>query len=282
MFALFAALTFASTKTDKCRGVSCSWHNWWPQFHTAKTVDGLISDFHANVVRTFIGVEKEKGYLTNKQNALTCCYNVIDECISKGIFGIINWASFQTTYLTQATEFFTTMAKKYAGNAKVIYELLNEPESATWAQIKTYSESLIKTIRQYDKTNLILVPTPSWDQKIGEAAKDPVTIDTNLAYTFHIYTATHPKSYQDDLKAAVGKISVWADENGAMNSDGKGALDTAGWNNWISLYEQLGVNWLCYGTQDTSETCSLFKSTDSFSDLSAWGTLCKSTIRKYQ
>nr|BAF57373.1 putative glycosyl hydrolase family5 [uncultured symbiotic protist of Neotermes koshunensis] len=272
----------ASSKTAMLRGVSCSWHNWWPQFHSAATVRGLKSDFHANVVRTFIGVEKEGGFLTNQQKAYDCCYAVVDECIAQGIYVIINWASFVLTYQTQATQFFKTVATKYHSSSYVIYELLNEPEAATWAQIKPYSQALIQTIRAIDPSNLILVPTPRWDQEIGAAANDPITGDNNLAYTLHIYTGTHPASYRDDARAAKKKIPVWADENGAMNADGKGALDRTGWNTWIAFYEELQIPWLGYGTQDTSETCSIFKSTDSFNDLSDWGKLLKETIRKYQ
>nr|BAF57366.1 putative glycosyl hydrolase family5 [uncultured symbiotic protist of Neotermes koshunensis] len=298
MLALFAALSLSdhrlrvvgtdivtgyvgSTATARVRGVSCSWHNWWPQFHTASTVDGLKTQFHANVVRTFIGVEKENGYLTNKQKAMDCCYAVIDECIKQNIYGIANFAAFQL-HLKEATDFFTAVAGKYKNSEYIIYELMNEPESAPWSQIKSYSQSLIKRIRAIDPKNLILVPTPQWDQKVLDAANDPITGVDNIAYTLHIYTATHPKSFQDDTRQAKKKIAIWADENGAMNSDGKGPLDRTGWNSWISFYEELGIPWLGYGTQDTSETCSIFKKTDSFSDLSEWGTLLKQTILKYQ
>jgi endoglucanase len=258
----------ASSKTLMLRGVSCSWHNWWPQFHSAATVRSLKSDFHANVVRTFIGVEKEGGFLTNQQKAYTCLYNVVDEAIAQGMYVIINWASFVLTYQTQATQFFKTAATKYHSSSYVIYELLNEPEAATWAQIKPYAQSLIQTIRAIDPSNLILVPTPRWDQEIGAAANDPITGDNNLAYTLHIYTATHPASYRDDARKAKAKIAVWADENGRMYADGKGELDREGWNALIDFYEELQIPLPGYGLQDRSETCSIFKSTDSFNEAS--------------
>jgi hypothetical protein len=64
-----------------------------------------------------------------------------------------------------------------------------------------------------------------------------------------------------------------------INVDGNGALDRTGWNTWISFYEELQIPWLGYGTQDTSETCSIFKSTDSFNELSDQGKLLKETIQ---
>jgi endoglucanase len=267
--------------TARVRGVSCSWHNWWPQFHSASTVQGLKREFHANVVRTFIGVEPQNGYLQNKAKAMDCLYAVVDECIKQKIYALANWAAFQI-HLSEATEFFTTVAKKYKDSEYIVYELMNEPQSAPWPQVKAYSQSLIKTIRAIDPDNLILVPTPQWDQKVLDAANDPITGVDNIAYTMHIYTGSHPRTWQNDAREAKKKIPIWATELGGMNNDGFGALDRAGWESWVNLYEELAIPWLGYGTQDSSETCSIFKKTDSFSDLTEWGTLLKQTILKYQ
>jgi endoglucanase len=205
-------------------------------------------------------------------------YVVIDECIKQKIYGIANFATFQN-HLKEATDFFTAVATRYKDSEYIIYELMNQPESASWSQIKWYSMLLIKTIRAIDSKNLILIliPAPQWDQNVLDVAKDPITGYNKLAYTLHIYTSTHPKSFQDDTRQAK-KIAIWASENGAMNANGKDAVERTRWNSWISFYEEQSIPWLGYDTQDTAETFSIFKKSDIFSDLTEWGTLLKQTI----
>nr|BAF57330.1 putative glycosyl hydrolase family5 [uncultured symbiotic protist of Hodotermopsis sjoestedti] len=270
-----------SQKGVQLSGVGLSWHNWWSQFYTADTVKHLKNDFHANVVRAAIGVEKEGGYYDNKQKAYDSLYAVIDAAIANGIYVIVDWQAFQI-HLSDATEFFTQVANKYKGSQYIIYELFNEPESASWSEIKSYSESLIKTIRAIDSSNLILVPTPNWDQYVKQAAADPITSDNNIAYTIHIYVGTHPLSYIDDAREALKTIPLFGTEIGAMNADGDGALNVDKFNQWINFYEEQKISYLAWAVQSKEESDSILKPSEDWNDLSEWGKLFKQTILKYQ
>ncbi|RHO89192.1 hypothetical protein DW049_03755 [Ruminococcus sp. AF41-9] len=64
---------------------------------------------------------------------------------------------------------------------------------------------MIKTIRTYDKKNIILVGTPVWSQDVDVAADSPIKGYSNLMYTFHFYAATHKEMYREKVKAAVKK-----------------------------------------------------------------------------
>nr|BAF57332.1 putative glycosyl hydrolase family5 [uncultured symbiotic protist of Hodotermopsis sjoestedti]BAF57338.1 putative glycosyl hydrolase family5 [uncultured symbiotic protist of Hodotermopsis sjoestedti]BAF57339.1 putative glycosyl hydrolase family5 [uncultured symbiotic protist of Hodotermopsis sjoestedti] len=270
-----------SQKGIQLRGVGLSWHNWWHQFYNADTVKHLKNDFHANVVRAAIGVEKEGGYYDDQNRAYEDLYAVIDAAIANGIYVIVDWQAFQI-HLSDATSFFTKVATKYHSSSYIIYELFNEPESASWSEIKSYSESLIKTIRAIDPDNLILVPTPNWDQYVKQAAADPITIDNNIAYTIHIYVGTHPLSYIDDAKEALKKIPLFGTEIGAMNADGDGALDRAKFTQWINFYEENKISYLAWAVQSKQESDSILKPSENWNDLSEWGTLFKETITRYQ
>jgi hypothetical protein len=87
---------------------------------------------------------------------------------------------------------------------------MNQAESAPRSQIKSYSQSLIKTIRAIDAKNL--VPTPPSDQKLLDAANDPITGQDNIADRLHISTSTHPKSLHDDTRQAQKKTAIGASE----------------------------------------------------------------------
>ncbi len=59
------------------------------------------------------------------------------------------------------------MAKKYKNQKNIFYEICNEPNgNVSWKTIKSYATTVIKTIRTYDKKNIILVGTPVWSQEV--------------------------------------------------------------------------------------------------------------------
>jgi endoglucanase len=263
------------------RGVGLSWHNWWPQFYNAATINHLKNDFHANVIRAAIGVEKENGYFDNQQNAYDLLYAAVDAALSAGIYVIVDWQAFQI-HESDAKQFFTTVVNKYKGKSNVIYEIFNEPESAGWSEIKKYSISLIQTIRAIDSNAFILVPTPNWDQYVEQAAADPITEYSNIAYTIHIYAATHPLSYLDNARTALKTIALFGTEIGAMEASGDGAIDQSKYQQWIDFYEQNGISYLCWAVQYKEETDSILKPSEDWNDLTVWGKLCKSTITAHQ
>jgi endoglucanase len=283
LFVLLAS-ALCGTKYEMRRGLNIAWHNWWPQFYNADTVNHIVTDFHANIIRACIGVDVEKGWRFDKANAYKCLYAVIDACIAKQVPVIVDWQAFKL-YETDAKEFFREVATKYKNSPYIIYDILNEPDNTVgaWANIKPYAETMIKFIRGIDtQNNLIIIPTPNWDQYVKQAAADPITIDSNIAYAIHIYAGSHPLSYLDDAKEAIKTIKLFGVELAACNSDGDGPMNKANFQKWIDFYEAYSVPYLFWSVEAKNEGSSILKTSGSWTDLSEWGKVCKEIITSKQ
>lgn len=239
------------------RGVSFGWHNWWPRFYNAGTVQWLYKDWRCNVVRAALGVEPDNGYLQKPDWSKQQIKNVIDAAIRENIYVIIDWHSHNINR-KEAKEFFIEMATTYGKNPHVIYEIFNEPDYETWKEVKDYSVEIITAIRAIDPDNVILVGSPHWDQDVHLAADDPITGFDNLMYTLHYYAATHMQQLRDRGDYALGKgLPLFISESAGMESTGNGPLNYVEWNNWISWAEKKQVSWITWSISDKNETCSV-------------------------
>ena len=159
------------------RGVSLSWHNWWPRFYNKKVMKTLKRDWHCSVVRAAMGVQPDEspkdGYLQNPQLAMSCLTPIIETAIKQNVYVIIDWHSHHM-YTEEAKQFFGEMAQKYGHNPHVIYEIFNEPIEDTWTNLKKYASEVISKIRKYDPDNIILVGSPHWDQDIHLVVNSPL------------------------------------------------------------------------------------------------------------
>ena len=109
----------------------------------------------------------------------------------KGVYVIIDWHS-HNIHAKEARIFFERMAKDYGKHPNVIYEIFNEPDHESWAEVKQYSEELIKAIRAIDSDNIILVGHPHWDQDIHLVAQEPA----GGVFKYHVHRALlccHPQ-----------------------------------------------------------------------------------------
>jgi endoglucanase len=250
-------LTSQKGKPVALHGVSFGWHNWWPRFYTAGTVDWLYKDWHCTVVRAAMGVEPEKGYIKDPAGSVQNIRTVVDAAIKAGIYVIIDWHSHNIN-LAEAKTFFREMATAYGKYPNVIYELFNEPDKESWEEVKAYSVELIKLIREIDPDNIILVGSPRWDQDIHLPAADPIKGYSNLMYTLHFYAGTHKKWLRDRADEAIAKgLPLFVSESAGMEASGNGPIDLKEWQEWISWMDKRGLSWLAWSIADKNETCSM-------------------------
>ncbi|WP_205512799.1 glycoside hydrolase family 5 protein [Longitalea arenae] len=269
------------------RGMSFGWHNWWPRFYNAGTVSWLKKDWGCNVVRAAMGVEPDGGYIKAPDWSKERIRAVIDAAIGEGIYVIVDWHSHNIRQ-EEAKQFFTEIATTYGKQSNIIYEIFNEPERQSWAEVKAYSIELIKTIRAIDPDNIILVGSPHWDQDIHLAADDPIQGYNNLMYTLHFYAATHKQSLRDRGDYALKKqLPLFISESAGMEATGNGPLNEAEWNAWINWAEKNKISWITWSVSDKDETCSVLLPTASSTgnwadkDLKPSGLKARELIRKY-
>ncbi|AXG72906.1 glycoside hydrolase family 5 protein [Flavobacterium arcticum] len=242
------------------RGMSFGWHNFWPRFYNKQAVQWLKDDWNVNVVRAAMGVDADdKCYNSSPKDSKAKIKTVVDGAIESGIYVIIDFHSHNIN-LKEAKTFFDEMSKEYGDTPNVIYEVFNEPNDESWADVKAYSEEVIKVIRKNDPNNIILVGCPHWDQDINLPAEDPIIGFDNLMYTVHFYAATHGKYLRDRTDAALAKgLPVFISESAGMEATGDGPLDEAEWDNWVNWMEDRGLSWITWSVSDKDETCSVLK-----------------------
>ncbi|HZV71814.1 MAG TPA: glycoside hydrolase family 5 protein [Saprospiraceae bacterium] len=269
-------------------GMSFGWHNLWPRFYNNGAVHELVSKWECTVIRASMGIElNDKGYLKDSEESIRLLENVIDACIKEGVYVIIDWHD-HNIHQEQAISFFSMMAKKYHGFPNIIYEIFNEPDYESWQEVKTYSEAVIKAIREHDPQNIILVGSPRWDQDIHLPAADPITGFNNLMYTMHFYAGTHKQWLRDKTDEAIGKgLAIFISECAGMEATGDGPLDHAEWQKWIEWMDLRKLSWIAWSVSDKNETCSILRpSADSNgnwgeNDIKEWGATVREVLHGY-
>ena len=266
------------------KGVSFGWHNWWPRFYNEKAVETLTNDWECTVVRAAMGVDPDRGYISDPQFSTECVTRVVDAAVKNGVYVIIDWHS-HTIRTAEAVRFFREMAQKYKSYPNVIYEIFNEPERDSWNDVKAYSEEVIKAIREIDKSNIILVGSPHWDQDVHSVADDPILGYENIMYTLHFYAATHHQFLRDRGNYAISKgIPLFVSECAGMEATGNGPINYEEWQKWLDWMSENSISWVAWSVSDKDETCSMMLPTASSDgswsdkDLKEWGKIVRDEL----
>jgi endoglucanase len=243
----------------------------WPRFYNAGAVRHVVEDWDAEIVRAAVGVElrapeaQTKCYLDDPDFGKESACTVVDAAIENGVYVLVDWHA-HGLHTAGAVEFFTYMATRYKGVPNVIYEIWNEPSyrdhinqiDYTWAEIKEYSETVIKAIRAIEKDAVIVVGTPRWSQNVDDAANDPIKGYENLMYTLHFYAGTHKEWLRDKGDYAMSKgLALFVTECGGMNADGQGPIDAESTEAWVNWMNDNNISYLFWSISDKEETCSM-------------------------
>ena len=285
------------------RGMSLYWYQGpWSggqpgdQFYTSNVVSGLANNWNANVVRAAIGNVQQ-----SPSTALTMAKNMMDWANSAGIYVIIDNHSHiahRSVHATAANNFFREVSAyvKSKSYTHVLYEIYNEPvydndtwnahdspsnaTRTTWAQIKSYSQTIISTIRANDADGLIIVGTPYYSSGISTARADPIN-GQNLLYALHFYAgeAAH-SNYREAVKGAYcNNFPIFASEWGTSPASGNGNINTSNSNTWLNLLETAKYSHANWSLSNASETSAALNSADINGSLKASGTYIKNIFR---
>lgn len=256
-------------KAVQLRGVSSHGMSWYPQYLNEKAFRTMRDEWGVEVVRLAMYTAESNGYCTgDAKNQAKLCRRIDDAVKAAkklGMYVIIDWHilsdSNPQTHQKEANAFFKKMAKRYADEKHVIYEICNEPNgNTTWPQIKKYARSVIKTIRTYDKDGIIIVGTPTWSQDVDQAAASPITGYKNLMYAFHFYADTHRDSLRAKVKAAKeAGLPIFVTEYGVCDASGSGAINKEEAAKWMKLLNEYKISSCIWNLSNKSETSAMLK-----------------------
>ncbi len=254
------------------KGPSTHGLQWFPDYVNYEGFKTFRDDWGANVIRLAM-YAREGGYVGGDQAKLKKLIdNGVTYATQLGMYVIIDWhvLSYNPNETkNEAITFFDEMAKKYANNPNVIYEICNEPTGAPWAsQIKPYAESVISTIRKHDNDALIIVGTNTWSQDVHEVKGNKIN-DHNVIYALHFYAATHKDDLRNRMKAALDAgVPIFVSECSICDASGNGGIDYNSANAWIKVMDEYKVSYIAWNISNKNESSALIKS--GVNKLSGW------------
>ena len=274
-------------------GNSLFWSNtgWGGEsYYTAGAVSWVEQDWGTTIIRAAMGVDEYGGYLSDPQNNKNRVTALVDAAIANGLYVIIDWHTHHAEdHQAAAIAFFEEMAQTYGNHPNVIYEIYNEPLQISWTNtIKPYAEAVINAIRAIDPDNLIIVGTSTWSQDVDIASNDPITGQSNIAYTLHFYAATHGAFNRQKAQTALDNgIALMVTEWGSVSANGDGAVDEASTAAWMDFLQANDISHLNWALNDKVEgASSLVPGADpnggwSASDLTPSGINAKNIIKNW-
>lgn len=261
-------LTDSNGKAIQLKGISTHGLAWFPEYVNEDCFRQFRQEWNVNVIRLAMYTAEYGGYCSggDKDSLKELVKSGVEYATALDMYVIIDWHILSdnnpNTYINEAKEFFEDMAKTYAGNNNVLYEICNEPNGGTsWNVIKSYAEQVIPVIRSYDKDAVIIVGTPTWSQEVDKAADNPITDYDNIMYALHFYAATHTDSLRNTMTAAIDAgLPVFVSEYGICDASGNGAIDENQANQWINTMDAYGVSYVAWNLSNKSETSAIISS----------------------
>lgn len=266
-----------SGKPFVIKGISTHGLSWYPQYVNKKAFQSLKKR-GVNTIRLAMYTEEYNGYCTGDAANQKKLVALIDKGVSYatdlGMYAIIDWHVLSDgnplKHKSEAKTFFKKTAKKYSNHNNVIFEICNEPNGydGSWKNIRSYANSIIKTIRSVNKKAIIIVGTPTWSQEILQAADKPLK-GSNIVYAFHFYASTHTDDMRNTLKAAMKrKLPVIVSEFGLSEASGSGKVNLKQAAKWMNLLNHYKIGRVCWSLSNKNETSALIKA--SCSKVSGW------------
>ncbi len=249
------------------KGISTHGLAWYPQYVNRECFRQLKEEWGMDVIRLAMYTAESGGYCTdgNQEDLKALVRDGVEYATDCGLYVIIDWHILSdgnpNTHLEEARAFFREMSEAYVDYDNVIYEICNEPNGGvSWAEIKSYAEQVIATIREKDGDGIILVGTPNWSQYVDQAAADPITGYDNIMYTLHFYAATHKDSLRDAMVQAIADgLPIFVSEYGICDASGNGGIDMAQADEWVRVMDEQGISYVAWNLSDKAEASAILK-----------------------
>lgn len=267
------------------KGPSLYWSTGSPSaMYSPIAVDWFVTNFNIGVIRVPMAIKYYKenqepisvtdgnldpvssfGYLSkdagtagaNKAAQKSLIKTIVDQAIVDDIYVIVDWHSHNAQNETSdAANFFKEMATEYKDVPNLIWEIYNEPVSASADQIDSYAQKVTAAIRGTGNKNLVIVGSHFYSsQPNNQAEKGLHNTYENIAYTLHFYAAANHGSYKSNLPSnAPTFITEW----GATEASGDGNIsNSSDWISWMNSNKLSGCMWFA---GNSSEKSAMFPS----------------------
>ncbi|BEL02457.1 cellulase family glycosylhydrolase [Actinoplanes sichuanensis] len=257
-----------SGQAVQLKGMSTHGIQWFPNCYTDASLDVLADEWSADLFRISMYVQ-EQGYETDPAGFTNRVNNLVEEATERGMYALIDFHILtpgDPAYnLERAKTFFAQVSARHANKKNVIYEIANEPNGVSWAQIKNYADQVIPVIRANDPDGVVIVGTRGWSSlgvseggNSSEIVNNPVSA-SNVMYAFHYYAASHKDNYRAEVERAAASLPLFVTEFGTVTYTGDGAVDVASSNAWFDLLDRLKIGYANWTYSDASEGSAAFK-----------------------
>ncbi len=221
---------------------------WYPSYSTADYAT-LSQDWGANVVRISIFPAQWKSM--DHATLLAGLAQEVNAALNNGMYVIISyhvigWPDgwYQSAYpgnptdtydssMIVATAFWAQMAQTYGSDARIIFDLWNEPvhpddfnlgvsdPNPKWTPLKGYYENLIQTVRDNGAQNIVLATGNRWASWLVGIKDNPLA-DSKVVYAYHKYSVEGSNTateWNKDTGGLIGIKPVIVSEWGYEDSD---------------------------------------------------------------
>ena len=204
------------------RGIGTHLLTAYTNMHTTEAIKSL-KYYGINCIRISVYLEDKydsapasgssgtlwKGYLNDGENIKTEIEKIVDICVNQGLYCILDWhvmsggggGGISDLHQTEATEFFTYYAQKYADTPNVWYEFANEPFQTTYADLASFVSDMRSIVKTY-------VDDPVMFTGVGKGGSVPDTYSALSTLGIEdIFVSLH--SYGTSYRSG---FSTWRDQ----------------------------------------------------------------------
>jgi len=144
-----------------------------------------------------------------------------------------------------STAFWQDVARTYANDGRVVFELYNEPYPMNWGTWRTGMQTLYNAVRGQNAQNLVLIGGDNYAYDLSGVGANPITGAVNVAYVTHPYVFKQSeKSFQDAFLTPAATLPVVATEFGnAGINGGTVGCNPADYSGPLGNFRTAGMGW---------------------------------------
>ncbi|HEY2409319.1 MAG TPA: glycoside hydrolase family 5 protein, partial [Polyangiaceae bacterium] len=227
-----------------------------------------IQAYGANVVRFSLN---QQFWQDSAKGALYQAYvdRAVKWCLSLGMDVILDLHWLTTAGQTTISDgnspaFWTSVANKYKGDGRVIFELFNEPHDIAASAWNSAMGGMYSAVRNAGAQNLVLMGGLDWSYNLSQVQANLVS-GTNIAYVTHPYSfkGNSPSAWDSAFGTFANTYPVIATEFGQANTTPGGylACDSSIYTSMLSYFKTKGIGWTGWAwfvdrsVTDPTQTC---------------------------